>query len=85
VGLESIITVTLIVVTAFASWMQGRRSSIAGALTTAGDVVGMLSVQVGELRAQLGIKELEIERLKQENRDLAGHCATCQRSGPTAP
>lgn len=79
-GIESIITITLIVVAAFASWMQGRKASTTQALATAGDIVGMLSVQVGELRTQLELKELEIVRLKQENRDLAGHCASCQRT-----
>lgn len=79
-GLESIVAITVLAVGAFASWMQGKKSGVTDALSQAGDVVGMLSTQVGELRTQLALKELEIERLKQD-RNLARHCPTCQRQG----
>jgi len=80
VGIESIVAVTVLAVGAFASWMQGKKSGVTDALSQAGDIVGMLSVQIGELRAQLVLREAEIERLKSD-RDLAGHCPTCQRPG----
>lgn len=79
-GIESIVAVTVLAVGAFASWMQGKKSGVTDALSQAGDVVGMLSTQVGELRAQLALKELEVERLKHD-RDMAGYCPTCQRQG----
>lgn len=77
-GLESVVAITVLAVGAFASWMQGKKSGVTDALSQAGDVVGMLSTQVGELRAQLALKELEIEQLKRD-RDLAGYCPACQR------
>jgi hypothetical protein len=75
--MDAIVTVVLTVVGAVASWAQGKKSGVNNALSTAGDVVGMLSVKVGELERQLVEKEREIEKLG----NLAGHCSTCQRQG----
>lgn len=80
-GLEAIVAMVVIAGTAGGSWFSGRKSGVGGALTTASDVVGMLATQVGELRSQIAMKELEIERLARERDALKADCRSCNRTG----
>lgn len=80
-GIEAVVTMVVVAVTAGGSWFTGRKAGLSGALTTASDVVGMLATQVGELRNQLAMKELEIERLTSERDALKADCRGCDRTG----
>lgn len=82
-GLEAIVAMVVVACTAGGSWFSGRKAGLSGALTTASDVVGMLATQVGELRSQVAMKELEIERLIRERDALKAncHCSDGARAG----
>lgn len=80
-GLEAIVAMAVIVGTAGGSWFSGRKAGLGGALTAASDVVGMLAVQVGELRSQVAMKELEIERLTRERDALEADHSGCYGEG----
>lgn len=72
----TIIAVVMVVATAGASWFQGRKAGLQGALATASDVVGMLATQVGEMRAQLAVKDAQIDQLRTHVATLEGHPET---------
>lgn len=80
-GLETLIATIVVAVTAGGSWFSGRKAGLSNALTTASDVVGMLATQAGELRTQLGMKELEIERLIRERDALQADLDRIKREG----
>lgn len=80
-GLEAVVAMAVIVGTAGGSWFSGRKAGLGGALTAASDVVGMLAAQVGELRSQVAIKELEIERVTRERDALKANCRSCVGQG----
>jgi hypothetical protein len=45
--------VSAVVATAVASWYIGSKSQLRAALTTADDIIGMLSVEVARLKREL--------------------------------
>lgn len=69
----AIIAAVIVISTGAGSWFQGRKTGTTTAITTASDVVGMLATQVGELRAQVAIKDAQIEQLKIRIETLARH------------
>lgn len=83
-GIETILAVVVVAATAGGSWFSGRKAGLSGALTTASDVVGMLATQAGELRTQLSMKEIEVERLTRERDALKADLDRLQRQGTTA-
>lgn len=71
--ISAIIAALIVISTAAGGWFQGRKTGLGNALTTASDVVGMLSAQVGEQRAQLAVKDAQIEQLRAHIATLEGH------------
>lgn len=71
--IATIVTAVVIFGSGIGSWFQGRKTGVSGALQTASDVVGMLAAQVGELRAQLAVKDAQIEQLRARLAALEGH------------
>ncbi len=70
--ISALIAAVVVIATACGGWFQGRRTGLGTALTTASDVVGMLATQVGELRAQIAIKDAQIEQLRTRIATLEG-------------
>lgn len=78
--IATVITAVVIFGSGVGSWFQGRKTGISGALQTASDVVGMLAAQVGELRAQLAVKDAQIEQLRTKLASLEGHSEDDERA-----
>lgn len=76
----TILTAIILASAAAGSWFQGRKAGTANAITTASDVVGMLATQVGELRAQITVKDAQIEQLRITIASLEGHQQAGERT-----
>lgn len=77
--LGAILSAIVILSSGLGGWLRGRTEGQANALNVASDVVGMLSVQVAEYRAQLDESEEKVEELKRAIEALEGDCPHCGR------